>query len=64
MAGYEATAVGLPSPQAKRLELKECLINELQDKKRAYENYRHTSELGAGGRQLSVPADTLVSPLS
>lgn len=34
--------------EAKRLELKECLINELQDKKRAYENYRHTSELGAG----------------
>ena len=40
------------SLQGKKLELKECLVNELQDKKKAYENYRHTSELGAGGRQL------------
>ena len=35
--------------QAKKLELKDCLIHDLQEKKRVYENYRHTAELSTGG---------------
>ena len=31
------------------MELKECLMHDQQDKKRAYENYRHTAELSTGG---------------
>lgn len=35
--------------EAKRAELKDCLLHDLQEKKRAYDNYRHTVELGAAG---------------
>ena len=36
--------------EAKGLELKECLLNDLQDKKKAYDNYRHNLDLASGGR--------------
>ena len=35
--------------EAKGLELKECLLNDLQDKKKAYDSYRHSMDLGSGG---------------
>ena len=35
--------------QVKKVELKECLMHDQQDKKRAYENYRQTAELSTGG---------------
>lgn len=35
--------------EAKGLELKECLLNDLQDKRKAYENYRHNMDLASGG---------------
>lgn len=35
--------------QVKKVELKECLMHDQQDKKKAYENYRHTAELSTGG---------------
>lgn len=34
--------------EAKGLELKECLLNDLQDKKKAYDNYRHNLDLASG----------------
>lgn len=34
--------------EAKGLELKECLLNDLHDKKRAYDNYRHNMDLSSG----------------
>ncbi len=34
---------------SKRVELKDCLLHDLQEKRRAYDNYRHTVELGAAG---------------
>ena len=36
--------------EAKKLELKEYLLHDLQDKKRAYDNYRNTVELSAPGK--------------
>lgn len=35
--------------ETKGLELKECLLNDLQDKKKAYDNYRHNLDLASGG---------------
>lgn len=35
--------------EAKGLELKECLLNDLQDKKKAYDSYRHSMDLASGG---------------
>ena len=35
--------------QAKKLELKECLVNEMQEKKKAYETFRLTGDLASGG---------------
>lgn len=34
--------------ELKGMELKECLLNDLQDKKRAYDNYRHSMDLSSG----------------
>ena len=34
------------------MELKECLMHDLQEKKRAYETYRHSMELGSGGMRV------------
>ena len=36
--------------QAKKLELKECLINDMQEKKKAYETFRLTGDLASGGK--------------
>ncbi len=40
--------------ESKKCELKECLLHDLHDKKRAYDNYRTTVELGAAGKQVCV----------
>ena len=40
--------------EAKKTELKECLLHDLQDKKRAYDNYRNTVELGAAGKTFDL----------
>ena len=39
--------------EAKGLELKECLLNDLQDKKKAYDHYRHNMDLASGGTSTS-----------
>ncbi len=36
--------------ESKKAELKDCLLHDLHDKKRAYDNYRSTVELGAAGK--------------
>lgn len=35
--------------EAKGLELKECLLNDLQDKRKAYDQCRHNMDLSSGG---------------
>ncbi len=40
--------------EAKRAELKECILHDLQEKRRAYDNYRQTVELGAAGMYHSL----------
>ena len=35
--------------EGKRLELKDCLLHDLQEKRKAYETYRHSMELCSGG---------------
>lgn len=40
-------AVAQQEFESKKLELKECLLHELQEKKRAYETYRHSLELSS-----------------
>lgn len=42
-------ALAMQHFEAKGLELKECLLNDLHDKKRAYDNYRHNMDLSSGG---------------
>ncbi len=39
--------------EVKGLELKECLLNDLQDKKRAYDSYRHSMDLASGGSWMT-----------
>lgn len=39
--------------EAKGLELKECLLSDLHDKKRAYDNYRYNMDLSSGGEYVS-----------
>lgn len=45
--------------EAKKTELKECLLHDLQDKKRAYDNYRNTVELGTSVD--SIESKTMVT---
>ncbi len=40
--------------EAKGLELKECLLNDLQDKRKAYDQYRHNMDLSSGSMSLWV----------
>jgi Sin3 histone deacetylase corepressor complex component SDS3 len=47
--------------EVKKVELKECLMHDQQDKKRAYENYRHTAELSTGGGLDSFEPKTMVT---
>ena len=47
--GVVATFFHLSS-QAKKVELKECLINDMQEKKKAYEAFRLTGDLTSGGK--------------
>jgi len=42
-------ALAVQELEGKKVELKECLMHDLQEKKRAYETYRHSMELGSGG---------------
>ena len=42
-------ALALRELEEKKAELKEYLLHELQEKKKAYETYRHSMELGSGG---------------
>ena len=42
-------ALALRELEEKKAELKECLLHELHEKKKAYETYRHSMELGSGG---------------
>ncbi len=44
-------ALAIQQFEAKGLELKECLLNDLQDKKRAYDNYRHNMDLSSAGNR-------------
>ena len=50
--------------EAKGMELKECLLNDLQDKKKAYDSYRHSMDLASGGMKipLSDPFRSSLSP--
>ncbi|KAL5477171.1 hypothetical protein EMCRGX_G023924 [Ephydatia muelleri] len=41
-------AMTLDELEAKKLELKECLINDMQEKKKAYETFRLTGDLASG----------------
>lgn len=45
-------ALALQQFEAKGLELKECLLNDLQDKKKAYDSYRHNLDLASGGTAM------------
>ena len=36
--------------ESKKMELKECLLHDLQDKKKAYDNYRHNVDLGSASK--------------
>lgn len=47
--------------EVKKVELKECLMHDQQDKKKAYENYRHTAELSTGGGLDSFEPKTMVT---
>lgn len=48
-------ALAMQQFEAKDIELKECLLNDLQDKRRAYDNYRHNMDLASGGTvQLKI----------
>lgn len=42
-------ALAMQQYEAKELELKECLLNDLQDKRKAYDNYRHNLDLSSAG---------------
>lgn len=46
-------AAALQQYESKKAELKDCLLHELQDKRRAYDNYRNTVELGAAGTTIA-----------
>ncbi len=37
--------------EAKGMELKECLLNDLHDKRKAYDQYRHNIDLSSSGEQ-------------
>lgn len=50
--------------EAKEMELKECLLNDLQDKKKAYDHYRHNIDLSSGGTNLCRPACLVLHLLS
>ena len=50
--GREGREVELPFQQAKKLELKECFLHELEEKKKEYDNYRANSDLVYGGTYL------------
>ena len=50
--------------EAKGLELKECLLNDLQDKKKAYDNYRHNLDLASGKTRFSILSHRSISPSS
>lgn len=52
-------ALALQQFEAKGLELKECLLNDLQDKKKAYDNYRHNTDLSSGGIGAYVAANLI-----
>ena len=52
-------ALAIQQFEAKGQELKECLLNDLQDKKRAYDNYRHNMDLSSGGRLIYLTSNQL-----
>lgn len=47
-------ALALRELEEKKAELKDCLLHELLEKKKAYETYRHSMELGSGGMCVCV----------
>lgn len=44
--------VAMEQFEAKGMELKECLLNDLHDKRKAYDQYRHSIDLAYGGNAV------------
>lgn len=42
-------AAAMQQFEAKGLELKECLLNDLHDKRKAYDQFKHSLDLSTGG---------------
>lgn len=56
-------ALAIQQFEAKGLELKECLLNDLQDKKRAYDNYRHNMDLSSAAIDSFEPKNMVTRKL-